>query len=449
METFHLRHLTARLGAAAVAATLSITSASAADPGIPSNLPTVPVVADDPLDDVEDAESAESKPVAADVRKLDLGECLAIAIANQPTLRAAHHSLHASRLGYQSLCNIHKFTTILSPDIPIRRQQARLGVSVAEAEVQKVIHEINYDVTRLYWTYVYAKQQEQTANDVISLLEGVVENSREILKAGVPDPRRKFNQFTIYGLEETVDEVRKKRITAVTGQSLALAAMKEAMGVSQDFAFAPKDTELPVMGGEIDQTAVTELAVTRRPEVAQAAAGLEAFRLEPIAQYERRLTLQVPTLASGSDIHSRPLPQPVRNGEYRPGAITPEMPTQLVGRRDDRTARASALSARQEALYEKSVALVRLEAVNTYLQYEAASQQLKVTQSRYENAKTMVDQARLAAVASQDPELVFRSEALAGKAQAEYLEAVFEHIKVLASLERVTAGAVRPEFPGR
>lgn len=446
-----LGSVSGRVGSAAVAVTLAGGAVFAQTP-LPI-VPPLPASTNTALQAADEApksnDAEKAKDAETNVRRLTLGECLEIARTNQPTLKAAHQSLLSSQLGYQSLCNIHKFTTILAPDIPIRREQALRGIAVAEAEVRKVEHEINYDVTRLYWSYVYARQQQTTADDVTVLLEEVVKNAKSILDAGVPDPKGKINQFSVYALEDTVYDVRKKRVLAVTGKSLALAALKEAMGVDQSFEFLPKDTELPVMGGDLKQDDVIRYALERRPELAQAAAGLDAFQLEASAQEKRRFSLQVPTLASGSDIHSRPLPQPVRNGEYRPGAITPEMPTTLVGRRDDRTARASVLASRQSSLVEKSVNLVKLEATNTYLAYITARDRLEITLKRYEQAKTMVEQARLAAVASQDPELVFRSEALAGKAQSEYLEAVFELIKVLTALERVTAGAIHPAFPGR
>ena len=45
--------------------------------------------------------------------------------------------------------------------------------------------------------------------------------------------------------------------------------------------------------------------------------------------------------------------------------------------------------------------------------------------------------------------MLVTSQTMAGRAQANYVEAVFEHIKALAKLERVTAGGVRLSFPGR
>src|SRR5205823_3423269 len=68
---------------------------------------------------------------------------------------------------------------------------------------------------------------------------------------------------------------------------------------------------------------IVALAVARRSEVIQAAAGLEVTSLEVIAQ-KKILGLRGDTFASGSDIHADPVPQGFANGEYRPGAITIE-----------------------------------------------------------------------------------------------------------------------------
>ncbi len=46
-------------------------------------------------------------------------------------------------------------------------------------------------------------------------------------------------------------------------------------------------------------------------------------------------------------------------------------------------------------------------------------------------------------------EQLLLSYAQAAEAQAEYAEAAFQYLLTLAALERVTAGGVRPAFPGR
>jgi outer membrane protein TolC len=203
------------------------------------------------------------------------------------------------------------------------------------------------------------------------------------------------------------------------------------------------------MGGSVTRDEVIQRALALRAEIAQAAAGVDAFKLEVLAQQKAR-GFQVATLAAGSDLHARPVPAAVRTEEeYRPGAVAPEMPAGMVGRTEDRVARAGELSHRQGAVYEKAVGLVRLEAANAYLTWDAATKRLEQARRRFENARRIAEDSRAAAAAQQNPELVVNNEAEAGKAQAEYVQAVFDHLKALAALERVTAGGVRPAFPGR
>jgi outer membrane protein TolC len=387
------------------------------------------------------------KPATAG-RTLNLGECIAIALNNQPAVKAAQHSLGASQLGYQAMIHMPRYARFFSPDLPVRKQQTLRGMTVAQAEIRKVHDEVIYDVTRLYYTYVYAKQQEQTAADVIEQMEIYYRVAEEILKSGVRDPKMRITSFTLYGMDRMLSEVQLLRLKAEGGYKAALEALKEAMGVAESFEFTPRDTELPVMAGTVSKEQVLELAQTRRPELAQAAAGVDVFRLEICAQ-EKHRGLRSPTLASGSDLHSRQVPQAVRNGEYRPGALAPEMPTFLVGRKEDRVARATEFSLRQDAVYEKSVGLVRLDAANAYLKWDEATKRLQVAKRGFEKARKMLEESRAAAAARQDPELLVNNEALAGRAQAAYVEAVFEHLKALATLERVTSGGVHPAFPGR
>ncbi len=380
---------------------------------------------------------------------LSLGECLAIALERSPEVKAAQYSLNAALAGRQALGNLPFYAPLLSRDIPVRRQQADRGVAIAAAEVDRVRHDVIYDVTRMYYTYVYAAQQEKTANDVIEQMEVYYKVAEEIVKSGVRDPKLKVDNFTLYALRNRITDVKLLQIKAETGRKQALDALKEAMGVEESFPFVPRDTELPLMGGSVTKEQVIALALGHRAEIVQAAAGAEAFRLEVCAQDKAR-GLKVPTLAAGSDLHSRQVPMAVRtDAEYRPGAIPPEMPPGLVGRKDDRVARAWEYSHRQGAVTEQVANLVRLEAANAFLNWEAATRRADEAKRRYELARRMVEESRAAAATRQDPELLFNNEALAGKAQADYVEAVYEQLKALANLERVTAGQVCPAFPGR
>jgi outer membrane protein TolC len=385
--------------------------------------------------------------VPENVPTLSLAECLAIADERQPVIRAAMHSLAASEAGAQSLNNLGLVARLITAELPVRREQASRGITIATAEVQKTIHETTYDVTVLYFTYVYAHQQEITAIDVIEQMEIYYDVAREIVKTGAAPPGgKKIDQFTLYALQHRISDVRLLKVKAENGRKRALDALKEAMGVDPCFDFVPRTEELPVMGGTVAKEQVVELALSRRPEIAQAAAGVDAFRLEVCAQSMNRRGRQVPTLAAGSDLHSRIVLPTIRDPDYRPGGINPEMPVGLVGNREDRVARAAALSQRQDVLYEKVVNLIRLEASNAYLEYEAATLRMNEAKRRFEDSRKMVEDSRTAAVTRQDPELLVNNEALAGRAQADFVEAVYEHIRAQARLERVTGGGVRPDF---
>jgi outer membrane protein TolC len=391
------------------------------------------------------ADSAEtySRPTPAAITH-DLQECINIALSRNPTIVAAKHSLTATQIGVQALNNLRPITERISPDIPFRRQQAQRGITVAQASVQKVEQETIYDVTYLYFSYVYASQQELTAIDVLDQMDIYYKTAEEIVKSG--GGGKKVTQFTLYGLQLLISEIRSLKLKAEFGRKRAIEALKEVMSIEPNYDFTPRDTELPVMNGSLTREQVIDWALSRRPELVQAAAAVDVFRLEVCAQDQIGFRQQVPTFAAGSDLHSRVVPTAIRNGEYKPGAINPEMPTSLVGRREDRVARATSLAQVQDEVYRKAVQLVRLEATNSYLEYELATIKLRDAKKKLENSRRQAEDARAAAVARQDPELLVSNEALAGKSQAEYVEAVFEHLKSLAKLQRVTSGGVYPNF---
>ena len=163
-------------------------------------------------------------------------------------------------------------------------------------------------------------------------------------------------------------------------------------------------------------------------------------------------SFQVPTLATGGDIKAREVPGTVRElgGQYKPGAIMPEMPPQLVGNQADRVARAMHYSQRADAVYEKVRNLVRLEAENAFFEYELAAKNVTGGQLKFNSGKSLMVSLREAADnPNAEREQLVRGYVEAARAQSDYVEAVWQYLLTLAHLERVTAGGVRPDFPGR
>ncbi len=380
---------------------------------------------------------------------LTLGQCLALGQERQPAIRAAAASLAASERGYLSLYGLRKIADLLSPDLPIRKRQAQRGLAASGAEVLKARQENTYDVCRLYYTYVYATQQELTAAEILEQIEIFYDTAKEFLKSPIPDPNIKINEFTLGALDGILAEVKDLREEASLGRKKSHYALAEAMGVDGSFEFVVADAELPLMNGRADRENTVSLALANRPELVQAAVVLDVTVLEVCAQIKLDRRQQTQTFASGTDLHSRHIPSPHRNGDYRPGAIAPEMPAQLVGSVADRVARTQEYVRHQGAAYDKAAGLIRLEAINAFLIWESTGDKIKDARERHERAQKLVEKSRSAAATKMDPKLLVENESLASKAQAKYVKAVYEHLLSLIALEKVTGGAVAPSFPGR
>jgi outer membrane protein TolC len=392
--------------------------------------------------------SAQEKKIP----ELSLGECIQVAIERQPSLKAALASQDASAIGRSALNNIGPVGSLLSPDLPVRRQQAERGVAAAGADVQKTYNEVVHDVTRLYYSVVYARQMEQHADEVTAQIEAFADISKRLLNSTTPGEmtQGKYDTMVI-----ALAKVKKLRGKAQTGVKQAEAALREAMGVADgSLKFAVKDKELPVMDQKVQLTKeqVVEMALSRRPEMTLAAAGADVMRLEICAQDRVRFRRKVPTMAAGADIHARLFTSGSRDpgSNYRPEPIIPEMPGMVVGKRSERVARVAALSRRADAVQDKARDLLTLEAETSFFDFDDAAKNVSISKESLAAAKDLMERVREGfdnPKAAKD-QLVL-SYGQAAEAQAEYHIAVFQYLLEMAAMERVTAGGVKPAFPGR
>lgn len=384
--------------------------------------------------------------------QLSLGECVALAVERQPALRAVRASQSATGAGLQALNNIGRLGSVVSPDLPLRKEQSQRGATAAAADVQKMHNEVVHDVTRLYYTAVYARQQSLLLEDVVAQLELLVKIGRDVLNSPQPGEMTKAK---LDAMEIGLGDARVYQANARAGEKQAYAALREVLAVTDaTFTFRVKDTELPVMAQKVPLTKeqVIELALCRRPELALAAAAADAFRLEVYAQGTIRFRRTVPTLGSGSDIHSRLMPSGSRDPkqDYRPEPISPEMPPQLVGNTADRVARALAYSERADAVYEKARNLIILEAENAFYHFEMTATLVELNKVKFDRGRDLMERIKEGVDNPRAPkdQLVI-GYGQAAKAQSDYIVAVHQYLLALAALERITAGGVRPAFPGR
>lgn len=383
------------------------------------------------------------------LKKLTLGECLAIAEVNHPALRMAESSLSQTVKGAEAIRNLPKIAEWIKPELPVRRMQAANGITAAEAAVAKAHQEIRYDVCRLYYTVVYARQQEFIVNEITEQLKLYKDFVDKFLAKPEPNSPLKITAATAKQINIFLAKANDKLEMARAGQAKAIAALKQAMGVDPATKdFEPKDTELPIMGGTVTEEQVIQHSMARRPELVQAAAATDAFRLEVCAQDKNRFGLQVQTLSNATDLHANVVPAPVRNGEYRPGATPPEMPPFLFGKRTERVSRAIDISRRQDAQYDQVQSLVKLQAIYAYETWRETNARMKNARIGFDNGRELADLIGKNTGSLQGIDSVQQFGA-ALIAQSEYLDAVYEHVKALINLELVTAGAVKANFPGR
>jgi outer membrane protein TolC len=205
---------------------------------------------------------------------------------------------------------------------------------------------------------------------------------------------------------------------------------------------------LPALVADLNKDELVSQAVSNRAELEQALTMNRITELEIVAQRRIWFRVETKTFAAGGDIHAKPIPQGVANGEYRPGAIGPEMPVFLFGSRADRVQRAMDFNDRAIAVVDKTENLITLEVEATFLNWKQAKQNVQNLKATPDMAKSVADRVRKRFFDDNaSGEEFLRASTLEDQAKGLYNQALFEHALALAALERVTAGGYRVPRP--
>jgi hypothetical protein len=383
------------------------------------------------------AAPAQSPVTAEPAQALSLDASLQLAFQNQPRLGAWRASLAAAEDGRRALDNLN-VPGLLVPELPIRRRQACLGVTAASAGLDQAQRETTYAVTRTYFTVIYARQQESVARAIVERLKATRDTAKQAVDAG--------------SLEATANDVKRasvyvrlaetKRLQASEGVKRALSALKEAIGLGPNTCVEVPDGRLPEATARPCREDVVAQAIARRGDLVRAVVFADVTCLEVEAQATAAHKRKMETFAAGSDIHAVPVPLGTHNGDYKPGALPPEMPDLLVGSRSDRVKRAQSLHARARAVVDVTRNLITLEADDAYLRWEEASLQAAEARVAAETGEQLAndisnDYRSGLKVKVED---VINSHVLASQARSQYNEALYRQILALADLERITAG---------
>ena len=412
----------------------------------------IPQVELPPLKSVSRANARQDPDTTSKLPKLGLSDCLSIALERQPKLAALRASLASAQTSQQALVDA-RMIAILSPDYKYRQEQAANGVAAACAELEQATHEVTQAVVWTYYSVVYARQQTKVAIDTVDFVDYYRPQVEKIVndkKGG----NREINQLTLNRLIIRLTEGKRLSLRAEAGVEKAYAALREAMGVEPTYLFNVADEVMPDFGSfEIQKETVIAHARTRRGEVIMASRAADVTQLEAYIQWSNRFRLRTQTFAASADIHTRPIPSGRWEGEYRPDAIGPEMPANVFGHRKNRTQKINDLVARSQAVLDKTVGLVTLEAENAFVDYQFAGKAMIQSREQSDTAKKNLDTLKEVAGdkvnSAATLQQLLEAAGEAGQARAAYNEAFYQRISALANIERITAGGIKINYPGR
>ena len=425
------------LGGLAAPVLLSVVPAPAAEPPPPLP-PQVPAFA-----------SAPSAPAAPQV--FDLAAARQAAVEHRPDVAAARASLAAAQIKADALERM-RIQVVVAHDLPVRRKQAALGVTIAQAAVDAAEGEARHAATVTYLSALYAKEQQKTADSIQTRLTDL----KTLAQAAIDEGKRKdVSREQLDEIDSYLKVVEGRRQEAVQGYERALAALREAVGLGPDCPVTIVGKELPDVHTKADRDQIVQLALARRGEVIEATTAVDIFCLEVDAQGVLLLS-PARTFASGADIHSQVLLPSLHDPEYRPGALAPEMPVTLTGNRRERQDQAEAFHARAGAVADKTRNLIGLEAEDSYLrwkQYDDEEPSLDAAATQLEAySKSMSDKFNPKEAGYPTVDDVLNAGLKGVQARLDANQVKFRRLAALANLERVTgggfdAGLVTPAAP--
>jgi outer membrane protein TolC len=384
------------------------------------------------------AEPIVPAQAAAAPALLDLQQCLQLSQQRHPRIAATRASQAAAQSGQQALESL-KVPTVLEPELPIRRRQAAVGQTAAEARVEAARWQEAYAVTRLYYEVLYAREQERVAGQIVRRLANV---QTLIQKAVASGASRTLTENDVNNALAYLRLAEVKQIQARAGVRRALAALREALGVGPAFCFDIVGRPFVAPDRQPCKGEVIAWAVARNPAGVLAGVFAKVAALEVDAQAStcRR---RVETFAAGTDVHGRKVPPGQQGKTYRPGAVSPEMPTMLVGQKHDRVQTAQDLAARAASVVEETLHLIALEAEDAFLRWEEARDKAAKAREAADAGRKLAEslQKQLAAGSNVKPSEVITARVVTAQAQGQLNEYTFDEILALLDMEWVTAGA--------
>lgn len=375
-----------------------------------------------------------------EVRVLTLDECLDMAMEHQPRIKAALASMRAARAAHAGIHSLRGLAR-LAPDLTFRKMQADHGLTVAHAVLQQETEDTRYAVRRAYFTVIYAGVQAERLKRLAEILENA--NTKT-------PPNTWLNEtFAISSqLRMGLAKARSNLAIAEVGRLKARYLLLEEMGGKRAIGFLPEpaDKALPKPIINITLDELESLMGEHRGERILAREGFAIAHLEAQAQRKSLpFTFISNSFAAFSSNNATPVPTPERGGEYRPGAINLEMPSNFGGPKRYRVERAEALADRAALTDATTTNLTNLEARISFLNLREIERRILADKGSIAEVRMIFSRASQNPLSTHDGMVLGRAVDLL----IDYEELHLKRVLIASELMRETCGALVIPFEAR
>lgn len=368
----------------------------------------------------------------------DLPELVRLAVELRPKVKAARLMVAQREEQFALADRLTRTLGHLRRDLPVRRDQAALGLQIARAELEAQEASVRYAVSRMYLSVMYAHSARRLA---VQAADRVKQYRAALGAIKVPLPA--LDPFVAEVTVTPALQAENRVIEAEKGEAVALAALRQAIGLDAGMLLLAPKGPLPRPTPAIPSAEETvRLVQTRSPEGRRVRLMEQVHALEVEAQGRIVLTLTADTFAASGDIHSTAVP-PEGGDEYRPAPIVPEMPVRLQGPKSTRVKSAGLFAAKAAEVARGVEKLLELRAVVVWETVREKRRKLEAAELRYGDRVKRAEEA-LAKPPGEGRAALLQEGILALAGAADLETARLEYLVALLELERITLGAFDP-----
>ncbi len=369
---------------------------------------------------------------------LSYAEAVRLAAVQRPKVRAAGLMVARAEAQLAEVTRLAHLLGRVRRDLPTRREQAALGLEITRADLEAQESDVRYAAGRMYVSVLYAA----TARRLAGMAASRVEQYRAAL-AAIKVPLPALDPFLAEVAGTPTLQAENRVIEADKAEVIALAALKQAVGLPGDAPLAVPPAPLPRPSPAIPSAdEVLRLVKARNPELRRVSLLAGIHRLEVEAQGRIPLALTADTFAASADIHAAAIP-PEGGDEYRPAPIVPEMPVRLAGSKAARVSAAGLLAGKASEVAHGAERLIELRVTAAWETLREKRRKLEALEKRHAGRLEKAE-AALLKLPEKGRETLLQQGILAIAAASELEAGKFEYLIALLDLERLTLGAFCP-----